>query len=198
MLEQKVRPLLQTSIIEPFARFLIRYCGATANRLSLIALSLGILVVPCMLLGLAKLAVTFMWLSGLFDVLDGTVARLEGSSSDIGTILDIMIDRAVEFAIVFGFYLVHSNMWAWVALLLLGSILFCVTSFLTVGILSNNVSEKRFDYSPGLIERAEAFVFFSVMILFPKTYVILSLLLCALILYTTCIRILEFGRREIS
>lgn len=47
----------------------------------------------------------------------------------MGTILDIIFDRIVEFAIIFGLFTVDPVHRAGIALFMLGSILICVTSF---------------------------------------------------------------------
>lgn len=52
-------------------------------------------------------------------------------------------------------------------MLTLGSMLLCITSFLVVGIFTENQSQKSFHYSPGLMKRAEAFSFFIAMMIWP-------------------------------
>lgn len=76
---------------------------------------------------------------------------------------------------------------------MLTSILLCVTSFLVVGIFTEKQTEKSFYYSPGLIERGEAFFFFILMILFPSYFVLLSSLFILLVLLTTAIRVVQFA-----
>ncbi|MDE4955268.1 CDP-alcohol phosphatidyltransferase, partial [Francisella tularensis subsp. holarctica] len=77
---------------------------------------------------------------------------------------------------------------AWVGLLMMMSIIVCISSFLLVGIFSQKESSKIFYYSPGLIERAETFIFFILMILFPNILVVLGLIYTLLVLWTTLYR----------
>jgi hypothetical protein len=80
------------------------------------------------------------------------------------------------------------------SLLMLGSILICVTSFLVVGIFLENTSQKSFYYSPGLIERAEAFLFFVLMILFSKAFSILAVIFSILVFLTAALRLYQFAQ----
>lgn len=71
-----------------------------------------------------------------------------------------MVDRVVEFVVVLALWFVAPQQRGLWCLLMLGSMLLCITSFLVVGIFSENQSQKSFHYSSGLMERAEAFSFF--------------------------------------
>ena len=77
---------------------------------------------------------------------------------------------------------------------MLGSVFICVTSFLIVSLFIPNTGEKSFHYSPGIIERAEAFFFFSLMILLPQYFTVLSLIFSLLVFLTAFIRIKEFSK----
>ncbi|MDE4940495.1 CDP-alcohol phosphatidyltransferase, partial [Francisella tularensis subsp. holarctica] len=77
---------------------------------------------------------------------------------------------------------------AGVGLLMMMSIIVCISSWLLVGIFSQNESSKSFYYSPGLIERAETFIFFIVMFLFPNRVGVLGLIYTLLGLWTTLYR----------
>ena len=78
---------------------------------------------------------------------------------------------------------------------MLGSMLVCVTSFLVVGIFVENHTEKGFHYSVGLIERAESFLFFILMIVFPEWFGVLSLLFIILVFYTAIERLYRFAEQ---
>jgi len=101
----------------------------------------------------------------------------------------------VEFAVILGLFFVDANERALPSLVMLGSILLCITTFLVVGIFVENQSVKSFFYSPGLIERAEAFIFFSIMILFPSTFMVAAYLFSALTFFSAIFRFWEFMKR---
>ena len=56
------------------------------------------------------------------------------------------------------------------------SIIVCIIGFLLVGVFSQKESIKSFYYSPSLIERAEIFIFFIIIILFPSIVLMLGLI----------------------
>ena len=70
-----------------------------------------------------------------------------------------------------------------------------MTSFLVVGIFSENKSQKGFHYSPGLMERPEAFLFFAMMMLLPTLFSALALLFTFLVFLTAGLRVLEFKNK---
>ena len=110
----------------------------------------------------------------------------------MGAILDITCDRCVEFSIILGLYLVDPTSRPFLSFMMLGSVLVCVTTFLVVALFTPNESEKGFHYSPGLIERAEAFLFFGLMILFPPLFTPLAALFSILVFLTGLLRIRQF------
>lgn len=146
--------------------------------------------------GLNKSACIALALSGLLDTLDGSIARHRGKTSPVGAVLDIVSDRCVELGVILGLFSISPTERAWPALLMLGSVLLCITSFLVVGIFTQNSSTKGFHYSPGFMERTEAFCFFAAMILFPGIFFVLSYAFAALVLWTACVRIIQFGNQS--
>ncbi len=187
LLETWIRPAYQRLLVNDSARLLARYL--TPNQITLCALISGVLSGLLIAINLPMLAVTLLLLSGYFDCLDGTIARLTGQSSNFGTMLDITADRSVEFAIILGLFAQHPLARAWPSIILLGACFLCVTTFLVVGIFKNNNTQKGFFYDRGLIERPEAFVFFTLMILIPSHFQFLAWLLSGLILLTAGIRL---------
>jgi archaetidylinositol phosphate synthase len=77
---------------------------------------------------------------------------------------------------------------------LMGSIIFSMTVFLTVGALSEKKGIKSFYYQAGLLERTEGFVFFSLMLLLPGYLVPLTYLFVALEIFTALQRLYEAHR----
>ena len=163
--------------------------------ITFLSLFSGIFCFFCILFSAKISALFFLFLSGFFDVLDGSIARFANKTSDRGAAFDLIFDRLIEFLIIFALFLMDPSRGIY-CLLMLGSTYLCVTSFFIVGLFSQNESEKSFFYSPGLIERSEAFVFFGLLIFFPKAFAFLSLLFSALVFLTASIRIYEFQRNK--
>jgi archaetidylinositol phosphate synthase len=156
------------------------------------ALILGVVSAFALIKQHILLATIFLLLSGYCDTLDGTIARMQNTSSAFGSMLDIVGDRIVEIAIVLALFSLAPSSRAWLSLGMLSSMLICITSFLVVGIYQENNSTKGFHYSVGLIERAEAFAFFLAMMWLPAYFKWLAISFIILVLMTSLIRIYEF------
>ena len=184
----------QTILIDPFLK--LSFLKKTSpNFLTILGLFLGVLSSFFIFKGFRLVPAIFLILSGYLDTLDGSIARANNKQSDFGSVLDIFSDRLVEFSIILAFFLFDPSRGVY-TMLMLGSSYLCVTSFLVVGIFSKNTQEKSFYYSPGIIERGEAFVFFILMILFQKHFEILALLYTFLVLLTAFIRVFEFRKKS--
>ncbi|HAT8125959.1 CDP-alcohol phosphatidyltransferase family protein [Legionella pneumophila] len=195
MIEQYLRPLYQRLCVNPITPVLIE--RVTPNQVTFFSGVLGLLVIPALWLNLPYLAISLLLLSGYCDTLDGTIARLTNHCSDWGSVLDIMTDRVVEVGVVFALWAINPNERGLGSLLMMASILLCITSFLVVGIFKTNDSEKSFHYSPGLIERAEAFVFFIAMMLWPNHFLSLAMIFSLLVIGTAMHRLYEFHKQSI-
>lgn len=190
MLEKHLRLTVQRYLVDPIAESLSLYL--TPIHLTLISGVLGLFVLPLSYLDFPICACLSLLLSGLFDMLDGTVARMTHTSSQWGAVLDIVMDRVVEMTVIFALFLMDPIGRGGASLAMMASILLCITSFLVVGIFSENDSQKSFHYSEGLMERAEAFIFFILMMLFPSLVIPLSFIFTSLVLWTAIIRLKEF------
>ncbi len=193
MLEQRVRPWFQRYFVLAIAK----YCATrvSANTVTLLSLIVG-LCAAVMVVFEPMVAIVLLLLSGYLDILDGSIARLQNSSSPLGTMLDILSDRLVESFMIIAIFVVQPQ-FAIVGLVMMMSITVCISSFLLVGIFSQQESQKSFYYSAGLMERAETFIFFIVMIVFPSSVLWLGILFTVLVLWTTFYRVWEFYRQSV-
>lgn len=189
MIDSYGRSIYQKVCVIPLLPFLSKLTPVT---LTFCALITGVSVMPLLAMKYLGFAFAMLLLSGFFDTVDGSVARFKNRTTDLGAALDITGDRIVEFSVILGLFLFHPEERALGCLLMLGSILICITTFLVVGIFTQNRSEKGFHYSPGLMERGEAFIFFSLMILFPEPFIYLAYLFSALVFGTAIRRLWQF------
>jgi CDP-diacylglycerol--glycerol-3-phosphate 3-phosphatidyltransferase len=88
-------------IAEAVARSLAR-TGVTPNVLTLVGFVLNVLVAIVLASGSLRLGGVLLLLAGLFDTLDGALARVTGASSRFGAFLDSTLDRYAEAALLFG------------------------------------------------------------------------------------------------
>lgn len=179
--------------IQPTINFIAKGAIAlhlTPIKLSLLGVIIGITSAIVFAFGLPLLALILLWISGVFDVLDGTVARQTDSASDLGAFLDITFDRMVEVSLLLAF--AFSNPVLMTMLLFLAiTIILSLTIFLTVGNFAKKTSKKAFYYQAGLAERTEAFIFFTFMMLLPSLTLILGYIFGAIILFTAGQRFVE-------
>lgn len=190
MIDSKWRAPYQSFVIQPVlngpaAQF-------TPASLTFLACLLGLFIPVCLSFHLSFLAICLLVLSGFCDTLDGSLARFQNTVTARGAALDITSDRLVEFAIILGLYLYAPETRALSSLVMLGASFVCVTSFLVVAIFETNQGVKSFHYSPGIIERVEAFIFFGLMMLAPQSFGWLSALYSILVFITAFIRIYQF------
>jgi len=196
MLETRLRPIYQKFLVNPVASLLERHTQITPVLITLLAVLMGVIASVLIVVGYSISACLFLLLSGYFDSLDGTLARVKNESTPKGAVLDIVADRVVEFVIILGLYYVAPQTRGFAAMWMLGASLICVTSFLVVGLFIENTSSKSFHYSVGLMERAEAFAFFIVMILEPRLFIPLAWIYTSLVLYTAGVRVYEFWKSQ--
>ncbi len=194
MIDSYYRELYQRVCVNPLLPLLQRF---SPILLTVTGCLLGLATCPLLAFDLPLLALSALILSGFLDTLDGSLARYQKNTSPKGAVLDIVCDRAVEFSVILGLFFVDANSRGLPCILMLGSILMCITSFLVVGIFTENQSAKGFHYSPGLIERAEAFLFFAIMIAFPGIFFIGAYLFSGLTLLTAVIRLRQFTQSPI-
>lgn len=163
--------------------------GFNANQVTICALVLGCCSGLLVYLGQSGWALVTLWLSGYLDAVDGAMARLTKPST-WGTVLDVTFDRLVEISIIWGLAWRYPEA-TWALLLLSTAIIVSMTVFLTVGAVSEHKGMKTFYYQPGLAERTEGFICFSLMIFFHQYLTVLTLIFFAMIVFTVGQRLRE-------
>jgi len=178
--------------VQPFIKFgakIMMKLGLSANKVTVIAFAIGILGALVVLLDKAFIGMLIIWFSGYLDAVDGTIAREQGSTP-FGTVMDITFDRIVEIALIVVLAVRHPDS-SFLMLILACSIIFSMTVFLTVGNMSDKISEKSFHYQAGVAERSEGFIMFSLMVLFQGQLKIFIFIFIVLVLFTAFQRMRE-------
>lgn len=157
--------------------------GLTPNIMTIIGLITGLIVIVFIVYDLKIWAFVFLCISGICDIIDGAMAREQGSSSPFGTLIDISFDRLVEVGIIAAIAFKRPVLMPYLFLMLC-SIILCISIFLTAGILVSKKHDKSFYYMPGIMERTETFILLSALILFPYFGISISKLGTVLILIT--------------
>lgn len=194
MLENYIRPIYQKYFVALAAENLPPWL--TPNHITALAGTIGFMIVPALAFKMYLLATILLLISGYLDTLDGTMARLYGQITHVGAALDLTMDRLVEISVIIGLFAVDPEARAWPALLMISSLLLCTTGFLAVAIFTPNTSIKSFHHSPGVVERAEVFIFFIAMIWLPNYYVLLASIFTASVMITGSLRLYQFWQTE--
>ena len=137
----------------------------------------------------------FILLNRLGDGVDGTLARLSGST-DRGAFLDICLDFIFYSAVVLGFALAEPARNSLAACFLIFSFVGTGSSFLAYAIMAERRSltdqrlpEKGFYYLGGLAEGTETIIFFILICLFPSLFPVLAWVFGSICLLGTAARI---------
>lgn len=162
----------------------------TPTQVTSLAFVIGIVSMVLYGNGFVMAAVILLWFSGLLDAVDGALARKTGQISKWGTLLDITFDRLVEIGMLITIVIVNPSA-NFSIMIVLGSIIFSMTVFLTVGALSQNNGKKSFRYQAGLAERTEGFLFISLMMIFSNHVILLGYLFSGIIVITALQRLYE-------
>ena len=186
MLDTHARQLVQP-MIDKIARHLALR-GVTALAVTLWAAFLGMLAAGALALGWTPWFLFFLWISGLLDAVDGTLARQNGTAGRAGALLDIVCDRAVEALVILAFGLRFPD--ARLAFLALcAAIILSLTIFLTAAAALPATASKSFHYQAGLAERSEGFLFFSVMAVWTSAVGEVALVFALAVLFTAAQRL---------
>lgn len=94
----RIKPVVR-DMLSPFAKKIV---GVNPNTLTLLGLLISILAAIFFAMGEVFAAGSLLLLSGLFDVLDGAVARENGRTTRFGGFLDSVCDRFADAAILIG------------------------------------------------------------------------------------------------
>jgi len=176
--------------IQPALDTIAKNCqriGISANLLTIIGMFIGVAAAGLVAAEYFVAGFAVLWLSGLIDAADGTLARLS-NPSPLGAILDITFDRVVEIAMIVALAIRFVEA-RFELLILAGMIAIAMSLFLSIAAAVANTSIKSFHYAPGLGERTEAFICLSLMILDHTRLVFWTWVFIGLIVFTVLQRV---------
>ncbi len=164
MLETYLRPKVQP-VCNIVGRCLLwLYC--TPYMLTISAFLAGLACGAAIICNYMYVACALLLFSGLCDMLDGTVARLSNSADPKGAYIDLISDRMVESIFICSLAVAYPEHY-YLYLLFFVGLLLHFTTFIAAGALFENTGNKSMYYDVSFIERAEAFMAFVLMLLFP-------------------------------
>ncbi|MGH7789112.1 MAG: CDP-alcohol phosphatidyltransferase family protein [Candidatus Binatia bacterium] len=170
--------------------------GVTPNALTYSALAIGLAGAALFWLGHGWSALLVLLLSGMVDAVDGRVARLGRGPTPWGGVLDLTSDRIVEAAVLLAIAAPFPERHL-PALVLACTWYVNLCVFLAVGAASDQQREKIIVYPPGLLERSEALLFATAVVVAPG-WVVATAYVYAFLGLVTAAQRLRYGRRALS
>jgi CDP-diacylglycerol--glycerol-3-phosphate 3-phosphatidyltransferase len=136
------------------------------------------------------------FLTGIFDGVDGALARLTNTTSKFGAFFDSTLDRISEIALYLGLF-VNDNFFLWGNSCYRGFILAIIFGSLMISYVrsrAENISDSDFDV--GIFARSERlfFLFLICVIPFPEVYSFGIIILAIGVIGTLIYRIVYIGR----
>ena len=107
MLAKYVRPLLSSGLAA-LARWL-QSVGVTPNMISFTGFALTIGAAALLATGSLRIGGGLLWVAAMFDMVDGTLARLSQTESKFGAFLDSTLDRYSESITFLGLAAYYAN-----------------------------------------------------------------------------------------
>ncbi len=104
----KARTLVESKLESPIVKFLM-FLRLTPNTLTLIGLTVACLSAYLASIGLLLPSGLVLIASGMFDLLDGTLARATNQATKFGALLDSLTDRVSELIVLLGVMLFYIN-----------------------------------------------------------------------------------------
>ncbi|HBH12944.1 MAG TPA: CDP-alcohol phosphatidyltransferase family protein [Clostridiales bacterium] len=191
MIDSKLRKQVQPAI-DQLAK-LLNKTKLTPNQLTVLAFITGIIAGGVIGLGFYLVGIILLWLSGLLDVLDGTLARIQQKPSKIGAYMDLIFDRLVEAAVILGFYFSAPEHTVAYLIFFVGA-MFNFTTFTVAGALFNNTGNKSMHYDIGIVERTKTFIFFTLMVIFKAQIFPILMAFNFIMILTGCMRFYRIVR----
>ena len=167
-----IRKDLACHITDPMVRILSK-SGITPNALTLINLALNIVAAYVIAVGHFLLGGALVLVSGLFDLLDGALARFTNQSTKFGAILDSTVDRISEAAIFCGLLIWYVPQGARLEIVLIFAAL--IGSFL-VSYIRARAEGVGWQCQVGLFTRAERVIVLAIGLLLNQIFIALCVL----------------------
>jgi CDP-diacylglycerol--glycerol-3-phosphate 3-phosphatidyltransferase len=182
-----IRRNLATRITNPIVGILSR-SGITPNALTFINLALSIVAAYIIATGHFLVGGVLVLVSGLFDLLDGALARFTKRATKFGAILDSTVDRISEAAILCGLLIWYMPQGAKSEILLIFAVL--IGSFL-VSYIRARAEGLGLQCQVGLFTRAERVIVLAMGLLvsqFSDSALFIALCILAVFVYVTVVQ----------
>jgi len=170
-------------LLEPVIRFFIRY-ELNPNFLTTVSLIISIFSAYQFGKGSLRLGALLLLLGGIFDMIDGAVARATNRVTRFGALYDSTLDRYSEIIVFFGigFHLVHKySAGSKTSLLISMAVFIAIAGSIMVSYVRARAEGLRFECKVGLMQRPERLVLLSLGALISATVLVVAIVFIALL-----------------
>ena len=184
---------------QPWAERSARAClkaGITPNAMTVAGFAVGLVALPCVIMGWWGAAALAVCLNRLMDGLDGAMARQGQCTSAVGAFLDITLDFFFYSLVPLGFAWHNPALHGTAAATLVFSFVTTGTTFLAFAVLaaqhglqSRAYPQKGIYYLGGLTEGSETIAVLLAMCLWPSAFNALAYGFAALCLLSAGLRL---------
>lgn len=171
-----------------FAGLAARLGGVSPDAVTLLAFLAGAAAVAAILAGWRGAALALWLLNRTLDGLDGTLARVQGRSSDFGAYLDILLDFVIYAAVPIALVLAAPSPGdaTLAALVLMGGCYVNAASWMYLAAIlerrGQHTGATRVVMPAGLVAGTETIVFYSAAILLPERIGLIFWVMAGLVL----------------
>ena len=185
----QIRDNMECWITNPFTSILNKI-GITPNALTIIGLAVSLGAAYIIATGHFFIGGILVLLSGLFDLLDGTLARFNKQATSFGAVLDSTVDRISEAAIFCGLLLYFMSKGSNLEIILI--FLVIIGSFL-VSYVRARAEGLKLECKVGWFTRTERVVVLTIGLLLNQILIVLWIL--AVFVYVTVFQRLYYLRK---
>jgi len=177
--------------VDPATALLLRL-GVTPNAITLAGLLVNVCVAILVASGNLTAAGIVLLASGLFDGLDGALARRIGVTSKFGAFLDSMIDRYSEAFVLFGLLVYTGDHGLWLEQRL---VYFILVGSLLVSYARSRAEGLGIECKVGLLTRIERYLITSAMLILQQLTI--GLVVLAVLTHVTVVQRMAHVWREL-
>ncbi len=175
-----------------FFRLLDRM-GVRPNFLTLTGLLVILFATLCIVFGYFRIGGILILAGGLFDILDGGVARFSGKNDDFGSFLDSIVDRYADLLLLTGFVVYYAKIDR-----IEYVILSCIVIIGSVLIPYSRAKAERYlpKCNVGLLERPERIILLAIGAIFNVMPLFLGIL--GVLTHVTVFQRIHYSWKEMS
>ncbi len=168
------------SVVRPLARG-----GVTPNTITVLGFLFNLVTAAVLATGNLTLGGVLLLLSGLFDMLDGALARIAQQQSTFGAFLDSLLDRYSEAAVLLALVFVYTVRHATGAVVLVYA---AAIGSLLISYARARAEGLGLDCKVGIAPRPERVIILGIGLLFTGTPTIAALVVLAALTHVTAMQ----------